>query len=108
MSPLSRTPIAILLGALLLSAAAAAQTSPSAEEREHAAAWGAHHLCAGLYVVGRALRRPPDTVIARDIARFPVFRWEPTFRYQVDSGAHRVTVTAPGAPPRTAVSYNFV
>ncbi|UCC84374.1 MAG: serine hydrolase [Gemmatimonadota bacterium] len=81
------------------------QESRSVEEREHAAAWGAHHLCAGLYVVGRDHQRDPETVVAQDIARFPAFRWEESFEYEVDPGSRTVTVTAPGAPARTATYY---
>ena len=35
-----------------LSGSAMAQT-PSAEQREHAATLGAHHICSGVFVVGR-------------------------------------------------------
>jgi CubicO group peptidase (beta-lactamase class C family) len=76
-----------------------------AEEREHAAAWGSHHLCAGLFVVGRDHQREPDVVVANDIARFPAFRWEESFEYDVDLENRRVTVTAPGAPARSAAYY---
>lgn len=53
------------------------QDERTAEEREHAAAWGAHHLCAGLSVVGRDYVREPAAVIEQDIA--PAFRWEGSF-----------------------------
>jgi CubicO group peptidase (beta-lactamase class C family) len=76
-----------------------------AEEREHAAAWCAHHLCAGLFVVGRDYQRDAETVIAQDIAPFPAFRWEESFRYEVDWERRSVTVIAPGAPPRSATYY---
>ncbi len=82
-----------------------AQETPTAEEREHAAAWGAHHLCAGLFVVGRELERAPDSVVAQDIAPFPWFRWEETFTYDVDWELRRVSVTPLGAPTRTATYY---
>ncbi len=82
------------------------QDSRLAEEREHAAAWGAHHLCAGLFVVGRDYQRDPDAVVAQDIAPFPAFRWEQSFQYDVDHGEQRVTVKAPGAPARTATYYD--
>ncbi len=51
-----------LLLAVLLSQRAAAQDTPAPEAREHAAAWGAHHLCAGLWVVGRAHQRDAEVV----------------------------------------------
>ncbi len=60
--------IAVLVAAFLVAPVAREaqpQDSLSAEEREHAAAWGAHHLCAGLFVVGRDYQRDPNTVIGR-------------------------------------------
>jgi hypothetical protein len=62
----------------------------------------AHHLCAGLWVVGRDHTRTPDAVIAEDIARFPAFRWAPDFSYRVDAAAHTATVTAPRVGSRSA------
>ena len=81
------------------------QDTRTAEEQEHAAAWGAHHLCAGLFVVGRDYQREPEDVIAQDIAPFPAFRWEASFEYEADREQRRVTVRAPGAPVRTAMHY---
>jgi CubicO group peptidase (beta-lactamase class C family) len=100
--------IAVLAAASLACSAsrdAPPQGSWTGEQREHAAAWGAHHLCAGLYVVGRDYQRDPETVVAQDIARFPAFRWEGSFEYDVDAENQSVTVTAPGAPARTATYY---
>lgn len=74
----------------------------SPEERSSAMAWGAHHLCAGVFVVGRDFQRPPDVVLSRDIRPFPWFRWEDAFSYEVDWRARRVTVEATGLPPRSA------
>ena len=68
-----------LVAAALLPQRAPAQDTPTPEAREHAAAWGAHHLCAGLWVVGRDHQRDAETVIARDIAPFPWFHWEESF-----------------------------
>ncbi len=65
-------------------------------------AWGAHHLCAGLFVVGRDFQRPPDVVLERDIARFDHFRWEDTFRYEVDWHEERVVVGGPDFSSRSA------
>jgi CubicO group peptidase (beta-lactamase class C family) len=65
-------------------------------------AWGAHHLCAGVFVVGRDLQRSPDVVLARDIRPFPWFRWEDAFTYEVDWSTRRVTVRGPGLPSRSA------
>ena len=65
-------------------------------------AWGAHHLCAGVFVVGRDLQRPPDVVLATDIRPFAWFRWEDDFSYEMDWEARRVTVEAAGLPARSA------
>ncbi|MGD2152234.1 MAG: serine hydrolase [Gemmatimonadales bacterium] len=81
------------------------QENWTAEQREHATAWGAHHLCAGLWIVGRDYPRDPETVVAQDIARFPAFRWEKSFEYHVDPESRTVTVKAPGAPARSAAYY---
>ncbi|MFH1919185.1 MAG: hypothetical protein ABIP48_04750 [Planctomycetota bacterium] len=75
------------------------------ESREFRAAMAAHHICSGLWVVGRSHKRTPEEVVAQDIAPFKVFGWEPEFEYEVDHQRRMVTVTAPGAPPRTA-KYN--
>ncbi len=75
------------------------------ESREFRAAMAAHHICSGLWVVGRSYKRTQEEVVAQDIAPFNVFGWEPDFEYKVDHQLRMVTVTAPGAPPRTA-KYN--
>ncbi len=75
------------------------------KSREFRAAMAAHHLCSGLWVVGRSYERTAEEVVAQDIAPFPFFGWEPDFEYQIDQQRRTVTVTAPGAPPRTA-KYN--
>jgi CubicO group peptidase (beta-lactamase class C family) len=100
---------ATALGALVVAALwpqpAPAQNTLTPEGREHAAAWGAHHVCAGLWVVGRDHQRDEETVIARDIAPFPWFHWEEAFDVEVDQKSRRVAVTAPGTPVRTAIYY---
>src|SRR5262245_19107610 len=73
--------------------------------RESRAAIGAHHLCYGLWVVGRVYKRAPEEVLAQDIAPFQVFGWDASFKYAIDERRRRVTVSAPGASPRTA-QYN--
>ncbi|HSR42031.1 MAG TPA: serine hydrolase, partial [Longimicrobiales bacterium] len=94
---------AVLLALLLaLPAPSSAQEARTPEERGSAMAWGAHHLCAGLFVVGRDLQRPPDVVVGRDIAAFDHFRWEEAFDYEVDWDGRRVTVRAPGLPSWSA------
>lgn len=108
MKPNVRIPLTWLVAmicAVALPAQTCAQGARTAEEREHAAAWGAHHLCAGMFVVGRDYQREPRAVIAQDIAPFPHFRWEASFQYEVDPGRRRVAVRAPGAPERTATYY---
>lgn len=86
----------------IIAPAATAAQSPNPEERGSAMAWGAHDLCAGLFVVGRDLERPPDVVLARDVARFDHTRWEDTFQYDVDWDRERVVVRAAGLPSRSA------
>ena len=72
---------------------------------ESRAAIGAHHLCAGLWVVGQVTKRTPEDIIAQDIAPFKDFSWDPRFTYSVDRGRHAVTVGGPGIVSRTA-KYN--
>ena len=62
----------------------------------------AHHLCAGSWVVGRDHERSPETVIAEDIARFPAFRWQDEFTYDVDTATHIATVSHPAVGARSA------
>ena len=62
----------------------------------------AHHLCAGLWVVGRDHQRTPETVIAEDIARFPAFRWDTDFRFAVDPATRTATVTHARVGSRSA------
>ena len=70
--------------------------------RESRAAIGAHHLCSGLWVVGRVYKRTPEEALAQDIAPFQAFGWEESFKFTIDLKRLRVTVSAPGVPPRTA------
>jgi CubicO group peptidase (beta-lactamase class C family) len=77
----------------------------TAEEREHAVAWGSHHLFAGLFVVGRDYQRDPEQVVAEDIEWFPGFRWEESFEYEVDWENKSVTVMAPGGISRSSTYY---
>jgi len=105
---------ALLLSGILLSAgvapAAGQVTSagtPSSTLADSLGTWyalglNAHHLCAGLWVVGRDYQRNAATVIAEDISRFPAFRWERDFTYTVDSTTHTATVTDPRVGSRSA------
>jgi CubicO group peptidase (beta-lactamase class C family) len=53
----------------------------------------AHHLCAGLWVVGRDHTRPPEAVIDEDIRPFPAFRWGDDLAFEVSEANRTVTVT---------------
>jgi CubicO group peptidase (beta-lactamase class C family) len=81
----------------------ATESEPAATEaRQYAAAMGAHHLCSGTYVVGRDYRRPPERIVAEDIAPFPDFFWQPDFVYAIDDETRTATVEGPGVEPRSA------
>jgi len=101
----------VMLAVLLILPAAEIRPAPKTSlqdadySRESRAAIGAHHLCSGLWVVGRVYKRTPIEVLAQDIATFRAFGWEATFKFEVDEARRRVTVTAPGVPARTA-QYN--
>ena len=86
---------ALLVGAALYpSAASCAQQNPfaSPEARDHAAAMSAHHLCSGVFVVGRDYQRSPELVFAEDIEPFPAFNWQDDFEYEVDMSANTASV----------------
>ena len=70
---------------------------------ESRAAIGAHHLCSGLWVVGRVTPRTAEEILAQDIAPFKDFSWDKTFTYRIDSDRHAVTVGGPGIASRVAV-----
>ena len=72
---------------------------------ESRAAIGAHHLCSGLWVVGRVTKRTAAEILAQDIAPFADFSWEKFFSYDVDAEKRTVTVRGEGFPARTA-KYN--
>src|SRR5262245_63540028 len=73
--------------------------------RESRASIVAHHLCSGLWVVGRVYKRTPQEVLAQDIVPFQAFGWEDSFKFEIDEKRRRVTVSSPGIQPRTA-QYN--
>ncbi|MFQ5704968.1 MAG: serine hydrolase domain-containing protein [Gemmatimonadales bacterium] len=73
-----------------------------AETLEHTAAMAAHHLCSGIFVVGRDYQRTPEQVLEQDVKRFPEFNWQDNFEYRVDMDAHTATVWGSGFPARTA------
>jgi CubicO group peptidase (beta-lactamase class C family) len=76
------------------------------ETRGHIAAMAAHHLCSGLFVVGRDHERSVETVLAKDIARFPHFRWDESFEHAVDRQERSVTVSGPGVEPARKAHYH--
>src|SRR5262245_1043777 len=88
----------------LLAQGRAAQKAPDdpAYSLESRAAIGAHHICAGLWVVGGVYKRSAEEIVAQDIAPFKDFSWDKSFQYRVDNQSHTVTVSGPGTPPRTA------
>ena len=101
-----RLPLGGLLAFLLtFSASAVAQNPDLQTARAHAAALGAHHLCSGLWVVGRDYPRDADRVLAEDIAPFPAFAWQDDFRYDVNVERRTVTVRGSDVGPKTA-KYN--
>lgn len=65
----------------------------------------AHHLCAGLWVVGRDHRRSAEAVIREDVSRFAGFRWEDDFTFTLDSAKRTATIIDPVAGRRSA-QYN--
>ncbi len=72
------------------------------EVRTHSAGMAAHHLCAGVFVVGRDYRRPPERVLYEDITRFPFFNWQDDFEYAVDPDERTASVWGPGIERQTA------
>ena len=96
-----------LLLALALAGCAAEEAPPDGDPpderfRRYAAGIGAHHLCAGVFVVGRVTERSPETVLAEDIAPFIGFAWQDDFEWEVDMEDQSATVWAADVNPRTA------
>ncbi|NIR43542.1 MAG: serine hydrolase [Gemmatimonadetes bacterium] len=80
-----------------------AQEAPANREaRTFAAGFNAHHICAGIFVVGRVYERDAETVFQEDVVRFPDFGWRDDFRYQVDWEDRSVTVSGDDIAPQTA------
>ncbi len=95
--------VTILVAGLLAGCGELPEDPPGADRfRRYAAGIAAHHLCAGVYVVGRVTDRSPETVLAEDIMPFPAFAWQDDFEWRVDSGAQSATVWAADVNPRTA------
>ena len=68
-------------------------------------AMASHHLCSGLYVVGRDLIRSPEEVVNQDISRFDIFDWRDDFYYTVNQKGKTATVSIKGGPSWTS-KYN--
>jgi CubicO group peptidase (beta-lactamase class C family) len=62
----------------------------------------AHHLCSGLWVVGRDHERTAESVIGDDIVPFAAFRWEDDFTFEVAATQRLVTVTDSAVGTRAA------
>jgi len=93
---------AVAIITLFLSTSPAQQPKRTPEQLDSISGLNAHHLCSGIFVVGRDYQREPAKVLAEDIAPFPAFGWQDNFKYEVDWKKKSVTVSAPGATPRSA------
>ncbi|MDH3733859.1 MAG: serine hydrolase, partial [Gemmatimonadota bacterium] len=89
-----------------LPAAGHAQTEyDPTEVLTHTAAMAAHHLCSGVFVVGRDHPRDASRVLAQDIARFPNFNWQEDFEYSIDYDTRTASVWG-GEAERRSAEYN--
>ena len=95
-----KTLLTTLAIVVVLSLAPAAQDANYGLESR--AAIGAHHLCSGLWVVGRVTKRRPEQVLAQDILPFRDFSWDPSFSFDVSETEKRARVNGPGIPSRVA------
>ena len=67
------------------------------EAKGNIAGMAAHHLCSGLYVVGRDNKRSAERILAEDLAPFNLrFAWDDSFVFTVDRQDRSVAVSAPG------------
>src|SRR4026207_970613 len=92
--------IVLLLATLTFAATSTAQESDYGLESR--AAIGAHHICSGLWVVGRVTKRTADEIIAQATAAFRECSWDKNFTYPVDNTRRTVTVRGPGIAARMA------
>lgn len=105
---MSNSKLAAVVSIALLALTGCEERSASTEadtednERYFIAGMAAHHLCSGTFVVGRDNARSPEEVLEQDVARFPHFRWQPDFEYDVDLEAKTAIVWASDVEPRTA------
>ena len=98
------------MGGLLLIAGCMGEQAPphedeAAHERSHIAGMAAHHICAGVFVVGRDYERSADEVVAQDIRRFPLFKWQDDFEYGVNFETRTASVSGADFGTRSA-EYN--
>ena len=85
-----------------VAAAGDADVSDAAHVRGHIAGMAAHHICAGVFVVGRDYERPVEEVVAQDIRRFDHFKWQDDFEYAVNFETHTASVSAEDFGTRSA------
>ena len=90
----------IVIAMHLIFAALAIAAAPN-----HQLAMSAHHLCSGVFVVGRDLARSPEVVIDHDVRLFDFFQWGDDFEYAVDMDEKTARVWVAGGPSWTA-QYN--
>ena len=64
--------------------------------RGHVAGMSTHHLCAGVFVVGRDYERSVEEVVAKDIRPFDRFDWQEDFEYAVDFETRTASVSGDG------------
>lgn len=107
MPKLFRGVVCVALLALLSPHSGAQSSAQRLQLADSMATWyalgiNAHHLCAGLWVVGRDYKRNADAVIAEDIERFAGFGWENDFTYRVDTASKSATIIDPAVGQRTA------
>ncbi len=108
--PLWRVLVALLVALPVATPEAAAQSGSSpapdpTEMRTNIAGMAAHHLCAGVFVVGRDYERDADRVVEEDIRRFEVFDWQDDFAYAVDYESATASVWGDGIAKQSA-EYN--
>ena len=101
----SRRNGAVLAAAVLVAAGCGGEAPDASDDRrfrKYAAGIGAHHLCSGVFVVGRVTERSPETVLADDILPFDDWAWQSDFEWEVDREDQSATVWAADVNPRTA------
>ncbi len=82
-----------------------AEDDGAAHERSHIAGMAAHHICSGVFVVGRDYERSVEEVVAQDIRRFELFNWQDDFEYAVNFETGTASVSGEDFGTRSA-EYN--